>query len=103
MAKGKAAKRFIQSLPHGKRSNVLLFQRATMEILPKVYAGFVMTLHYRFGLDYEDIVLALNDTTKAWRLNSEIDIVEQCRLLTGIDVMSELTAAEEGEEEGARV
>ena len=79
----------------------MLFSRAVDEIVPKVYAGFVMTLHTRFGVEYEDIVYALRDTQRYWQ--EEEDIIQQCLEVTGIDVMSSLTAQERGEEEGMEV
>ena len=78
-----------------------MFSRAVDEIVPKVYAGFVMTLHTRFGVGYEDIVYALRDTQRYWQ--TEEDIIQQCLEVTGIDVMSSLTAQERGEEEGMEV
>lgn len=92
----KHRQQYISSIQdRNKRMNAILFSRAVDEIIPRVYAGFVMTLHTRFGVDYEDIVYALRDTQRYWQ---EGNIVQKCKEVTGIDVMSEETAEEEGEE-----
>lgn len=80
---------------------MMLFSRAVDEIVPKVYAGFVMTLHTRFGVGFEDIVYALRDTQRYWQENE--DIVTQCYRITGIDVLSETSAGEQGVEGGMEV
>lgn len=77
------------------------WRRRFLELTAKVYAGFVMTLHERFQLSDDDIVLALSDTHAYWQ--DDQDIVEHCAEMTGIDVMSELTAREQGEDEGIRI
>lgn len=91
-------KRLVQSMgkTREERKRLMMFSRAVDEIVPKVYAGFVMTLHTRFGVDYEDIVYALRDTHRYWM--EEEDIVKQCLDVTGIDIMSSLTAEETGSE-----
>ena len=80
---------------------MMLFSRAVDELVPKIYAGFVMTLHTRFGVDFEDIVYALRDTQRYWQENE--DIVSQCYRVTGIDVLSETSAGEQEVDGGMTV
>jgi hypothetical protein len=93
--------RVVKSAPRQDRGRVMLFARAVDEIIPKVYAGFVMTLHTRFGVDFEDIVYALRDTQRYWQENE--DIVSQCYRVTGIDVLSETSAGEQEVDGGMTV
>lgn len=78
-----------------KPQNVLFFRRAVDEIVPKVYAGFVLALHAR-GMSFEEIVAALQDTQDHWMHDSSI--VATCLEITGIDVMSEASAKEQSAE-----
>jgi hypothetical protein len=80
---------------------MMLFSRAVDELVPKIYAGFVMTLHTRFAVDFEDIVYALRDTQRYWQENE--DIVSQCYRVTGIDVLSSVSAEEQNIEGGMEV
>ncbi len=76
--------RIIQHTPRSDRARVMLFSRAVDELVPKIYAGFVMTLHTRFNVDFEDIV-------------------SQCYRITGIDVLSETSAGEQEVDGGMTV
>ena len=93
--------RIIQHTPRSDRARVMLFSRAVDELVPKIYAGFVMTLHTRFNVDFEDIVYALRDTQRYWQENE--DIVSQCYRITGIDVLSETSAGEQEVDGGMTV
>lgn len=93
--------KIIQHTPRPDRTRMMLFSRAVDELVPKIYAGFVMTLHTRFAVDFEDIVYALRDTQRYWQENE--DIVSQCYRITGIDVLSETSAGEQEVDGGMTV
>jgi hypothetical protein len=64
------------------------------EMVPKIYAGFALSLHRRFGMDFDQIVNALSDTQELWQSdgNNGFDILKTCSEETGINLMSKVTA-----------
>ena len=88
-------KQFNKQFLRNKPQNVLNFRRAVDEIVPKVYAGFVLAMYAR-GLSFEEIVSVLQETQAYW--TSDSSIVAKCLEITGIDVMSETSAREQSAE-----
>lgn len=64
------------------------------EMVPKIYAGFALSLHRRFDMDFDQIVNALTDTQELWQADggNGFDILKTCSEETGINLMSEVTA-----------
>jgi len=80
------------------------FRRQINEMAPKIYAAFAIALHRHFGFGYERILRVLIETQKLWHSAAEgyTDIVKLCEQETGIDLMSTITAKEQGVE-GERI
>lgn len=68
------------------------------EMVPKIYAGFALSLHRRYGFGFDRIVTVLSDTQKYWQQDGVdgFDILKTCLDETGINLISEVTARECG-------
>lgn len=68
------------------------------EMVPKIYAGFALSLKRRYGFGFDRIVTVLSDTQKYWQTDGKngFDILKACREECGIDLMSEQKARECG-------
>jgi hypothetical protein len=64
------------------------------EMVPKIYAGFALTLHRQYGFDFDQIVNILAETQELWQSdgNNGFDILKTCSEETGINFMSKVTA-----------
>ncbi len=73
-----------------------LFQRKVIEITPTIYASFILALHRRCGMEYDDLVEILSETQTIWRESFEnnVDVTQMCYDETDIDIMSSVTARE---------
>ena len=72
------------------------------EMVPKIYAGFCLSLHRRYGMTFEQIYQALVDTQEYWQSDGTggFDILKTCSEETGINLLSKVTADAAGIEEG---
>lgn len=79
------------------------YKRMIRELTPHIYAAFVIAL-YRDPktayLDADDIAELLAETQQIWNESArgELDIIKECEDLTGISMLSEITAREMGVE-----
>lgn len=75
------------------------------EMVPKIYAGFCLTLHRDYGMTFEQIVNILQDTQALWQSDGVdgFDIIKTCSDETGINLLSKVTADAIGVEEGDAV
>lgn len=86
----------------GKRNPFLeqekRYRRVIKESVPKIYAGFALSLHRRYGFGFGRIVTVLSDTQKYWQEDGTggFDILKACEDETGIQMLSEVTAKECG-------
>ena len=71
-------------------------------MVPKIYAGFCLSLHRRYGMTFEQIYQALVDTQEYWQSDGTggFDILKACSEETGINLLSKVTADAAGIEEG---
>ena len=76
------------------------FRRQINEMAPKIYAAFAIALHRHFGFGYERILRVLIESQDLWHeaANGSLDIVKLCSDEVGIDMLSHLTAKEQGVE-----
>lgn len=80
------------------------FRRKIDELAPTIYAAFCIALHRHYGFGYERILRVLKETQILWH-DAAVgynDIVKICEEETGIDLMSTITAKEQGVE-GERI
>lgn len=80
------------------------FRRQINEMAPKIYAAFAVALHRHYGFGYERILRVLIESQDLWRESAynNLDIVKLCSDEVGIDMLSHLTAKEQGVE-GERI
>ena len=73
-----------------------LFQRKVTEITPTIYASFILALHRRCGMEYDDLVEILSETQNIWHesVDNNVDVTQMCYDETDIDIMSSVTARE---------
>lgn len=73
-----------------------LFQRKVIEITPTIYASFILALHRRCGMEYDDLVEILSETQTIWHesFDNNVDVTQMCYDETDIDIMSSVTARE---------
>lgn len=76
------------------------FRRQINEMAPKIYAAFAIALHRHYGFGYERILRVLIESQDLWHeaANGSLDIVKLCSDEVGIDMLSHLTAKEQGVE-----
>ena len=81
------------------------FRRQIDEMAPKIYAAFCVALHRQFGFGYERILRVLMESQDLWHeaAYGDTDIVRLCSDEVGIDMLSHLTAKEQGVEGDARI
>jgi hypothetical protein len=87
------------SRPHyGAGYTVSDFRRKVTELTPAIFASFIIALHRLYGFGIGRLSTVLEETNKIWHesVNSGIDIVYLCKLETGIDILSSVTAKEAG-------
>ena len=72
------------------------------EMVPKIYAGFVLVLWRKYHMTFEQIVDILRDEQDLWQRDgvNGFDIVRTCAEETGINLLSKVTADAAGIEEG---
>lgn len=75
------------------------------EMVPKIYAGFCLTLSRRYNMDFDQLVNILAETQELWQSdgNNGFDILKTCSEETGINLMSKVTANALGVEGDAEV
>lgn len=75
------------------------------EMVPKIYAGFCLTLSRRYDMDFDQLVNILAETQELWQSdgNNGFDILKTCSEETGINLMSKVTANALGVEGDAEV
>lgn len=75
------------------------------EMVPKIYAGFCLTLARRYNMDFDQLVNILAETQELWQSdgNNGFDILKTCSEETGINLMSKVTANALGVEGDAEV
>ena len=80
------------------------FRRKIDELAPTIYAAFCIALKREFKFGYYRTYRVLKVTQVLWHEAAVggLDIVKQCEEETGIDLMSELRAREQGVE-GERI
>jgi hypothetical protein len=87
------------SRPHYRAGyTVMDFKRKVTELTPAIFASFIIALHRLHGFGIGRLSVVLEETNKIWHesVNSGIDIVDLCKLETGIDIISSVTARETG-------
>ncbi len=82
-----------------------MYERRMKEMVPIIYASFATALKTVMNAEYDDILDVLATTQELWERNKsgEIDIIEECFEVTGIDIMTEQTADEFDISEGDRI
>jgi hypothetical protein len=67
-------------------------------MVPKIYAAFAVALHRNYGFGFTRILRVLADTQDLWNkhVNNEIDIIKVCSDETGINMITTITAEEQG-------
>lgn len=75
------------------------------EMVPKIYAGFCLTLARRYNMDFDQLVNILAETQELWQSdgNNGFDILKTCSEETGINLLSKVTADALGVEGDAEV
>lgn len=75
------------------------------EMVPKIYAGFCLTLSRRYNMDFDQLVNILAETQELWQSdgNNGFDILKTCSDETGINLLSKVTANALGVEGDAEV
>lgn len=81
------------------------FRRQIDEMAPKIYAAFCIALHRHYGFGYERILRVLIESQELWHeaAYNGLDIVRLCSDEVGIDMLSHLTAKEQGVEGDVRI
>ena len=76
------------------------FRRKIDELAPTIYAAFCIALHREFRFGFERILRVLIESQDLWHeaANGSLDIVKLCSDEVGIDMLSHLTAKEQGVE-----
>ena len=76
------------------------FRRKIDDLAPTIYAAFAIALHRHYGFGYERILRVLIESQDLWHeaANGSLDIVKLCSDEVGIDMLSHLTAKEQGVE-----
>lgn len=75
------------------------------EMVPKIYAGFCLTLSRDYNMTFDQLVNILAETQELWQSdgNNGFDILNTCSEETGINLMSKVTANALGVEGDAEV
>lgn len=75
------------------------------EMVPKIYAGFCLTLSRRYNMNFDQLVNILAETQELWQSdgNGGFDILKTCSEETGINLMCKVTANALGVEGDAEV
>ena len=75
------------------------------EMVPKIYAGFCLTLSRDYNMSFDQLVNILAETQELWQSdgNNGFDILKTCSEETGINLMSKVTANALGVEGDAEV
>ena len=75
------------------------------EMVPKIYAGFCLTLSRDYNMTFDQLVNILAETQELWQSdgNGGSDILKTCSEETGINLMSKVTANTLGVEGDAEV
>ena len=74
------------------------YRRNLAEMVPKIYAAFAVALHRNYGFGFTRILRVLADTQDLWNkhVSNEIDIIKVCSDETGINMITTITAEEQG-------
>jgi hypothetical protein len=93
-----------------KQDNSYIYQERrwkahSREMVPKIYAGFCLTLARRYNMNFDQLVNILAETQELWQSdgNNGFDILNTCSEETGINLMSKVTANALGVEGDAEV
>lgn len=98
---GRAERRHKQKQPANYIQQEKRWIGHVREMVPKIYAGFALTLHRQYGFDFDQIVNALAETQELWQSDGTgFDILKICSEETGINFMSKVTATALGIEKG---
>lgn len=75
------------------------------EMVPKIYAGFCLTLSRDYNMTFDQLVNILAETQELWQSDggNGFDILKTCSEETGINLMSKVTANALGVEGDAEV
>ena len=74
------------------------YRRKITEITAQIYASFAIALHREYGFGYDRILRAFRASQDVWQkaIDEGISVYQQCEDETGIDIMSTVTAKENG-------
>ena len=70
------------------------FKEKVEDMAPMIYSAFCISLHRRYGFEYDEILDVLEDSQKLWRQAAweDLDIIKTCSEETGIEMISYVTA-----------
>ena len=76
------------------------YRQKINDLAPTIYAAFCIALHREFKFGFERILRVLIESQDLWHeaANGSLDIVKLCSDEVGIDMLSHLTAKEQGVE-----
>lgn len=91
---GRAERRHKQKQPVSYIHQEKRWTSHIREMVPRIYAGFALTLHRQYHMDFDQIVNILTETQELWQSdgNGGFDILKTCSEETGINLMSKVTA-----------
>lgn len=102
---GRAERRHKQKQPTNYIHQEKRWMGHIREMVPKIYAGFCLTLSRRYNMDFDQLVNILAETQELWQSdgNNGFDILKTCSEETGINLLSKVTANALGVEGDAEV
>lgn len=102
---GRAERRHKQKQPANYIQQEKRWMGHVREMVPKIYAGFCLTLSRQYNMDFDKLVNILAETQELWQSdgNNGFDILKTCSEETGINLMSKVTANALGVEGDAEV